>query len=174
MRNLLILGAGPESVEGYLRAKKLNCKIIAVDKNPKAASLKYADQYINASIHNYAEILKKVKTIKCKINGVIALGDVSFIVAKLSRYLKTESIPVESAKITSNKFLFKKKMEKYFNIPNFKKIISLAEIKNLVNKNNKRYVLKPVDNSGARGVILIDKFKKYFGFDTFNSFTDHD
>ena len=158
MRNLLILGAGLESIEGYLRAKKLNCKIIAVDKNPKAPSLKYADQYINASIHDYAEILKKVKSIECKINGVIAFGDVSFIVAKLSRYLKTESIPVESAKITSNKFLFKKKMEKYFNIPNFKKIQNLAEIKNLVNKNNKRYVLKPVDNSAARGVILIDKF----------------
>ena len=113
-RNLLILGAGIESVEGYLRAKKLNCKIIAVDKNPNAPSLKYADQYINASIQNYSEILKKIRAIKYKINGVIAFGDVSLIATKLSRYFKIKSIPVESAKITSNKFLFKKKNEKIF------------------------------------------------------------
>ena len=50
--------SGIESIDGYLKAKKLNCKIIAVDKNQNAPSLKYADKYIEASIHNYSEILK--------------------------------------------------------------------------------------------------------------------
>jgi biotin carboxylase len=156
-RNLLILGAGSEFIEGYLRAKKLNCKIIAVDKDPKAPSLKYADKYINASIHNYLEILKKIKQVKCKIDGVLAFGDVSFVAAKLSSYLKTNSIPIKAAKVTSNKFLFKKEIGKFFNIPKFRKIKNLRQIKSLVNKGKKKYILKPVDNSGARGVIFVDR-----------------
>ena len=157
-KNLLILGAGIESAEGYLKAKKLNCKIIAVDKNRTAPSLKYADKYIQASIHNYEEILKKIKETKYKIDGVIAFSDVSLVAAKLSHYFKTTSIPIKSAEITSNKFLFKKKMSYYFNIPKFKKIKNLSEIKKLVNSKKAKYILKPVDNSAARGVILIDKY----------------
>ena len=157
-KNLLILGAGIESIEGYLRAKKFNCKIIAVDKNPKAPSLKYADKFVEASIHNYLEILQKIKKAKYRIDGVIAFGDVSLVAAKLSIYLKTNSIPVKSAKITSNKFLFKKEMQKFFHIPKFKKIKSLSQLKNLVSKDKTKYILKPVDNSGARGVILINKY----------------
>lgn len=157
-RNLLILGAGIESTEGYLEAKKLNCKIIAVDKNQNAPSLKFADKYIKASIHNYLEILKKIKEAKYKIDGVIAFSDVSLVAAKLSHYLKTTSIPIKSAEITSNKFLFKKKMSNFFNIPKFKKIKNLSEIKNLANSKKTKYIIKPVDNSGARGVILIDKY----------------
>ena len=157
-KNLLILGAGIESIEGYLSAKKFNCKIIAVDKNPKAPSLKYADKFIQASIHNFLEILQKIKKAKYRIDGVIAFGDVSLVAAKLSIYLKTNSIPVKSAKITSNKFLFKKEMQKFFHIPKFKKIKSLSQLKNLVSKDKTKYILKPVDNSGARGVILINKY----------------
>jgi phosphoribosylaminoimidazole carboxylase (NCAIR synthetase) len=141
-RNLLILGASSEFIEGYLRAKKLNCKIIAVDKDPKAPSLKYADKYINASIHNYLEILKKIKQIKCKIDGVLAFGDVSFVAAKLSSYLKTNSIPIKAAKVTSNKFLFKKEIGKFFNIPKFRKIKNLRQIKSLVNKGKKKIHIK--------------------------------
>ena len=100
-KNLLILGAGIETAEGYLKAKKLNCKIIAVDKNRTAPSLKYADKYIQASIHNYEEILKKIKETKYKIDGVIAFSDVSLVAAKLSHYFKTTSIPIKSAEITS-------------------------------------------------------------------------
>ena len=156
-KNLLILGAGIESLEGYSRAKKLNCKIIAVDKNQNAPSLKFADKYIKASIHNYLEILEKIKKKKYKIDGVIAFSDVSLVAAKLSSYLKTNSIHIKSAKLTSNKFLFKKDMKNFFNIPKFEKIKNLNQIKKLVNKSKKKYILKPVDNSGARGVILIDK-----------------
>ena len=89
---------------------------------------------------------------------MIAFSDVSLVAAKLSHYFKTTSIPIKSAEITSNKFLFKKKMSHYFNIPKFKKIKNLREIKKLVNSKKAKYVLKPVDNSAARGVILIDKY----------------
>ena len=157
-KNLLILGAGIESIDGYLKAKKINCKIIAVDKNKNAPSLKYADKYIEASIHNYSEILKKIKKEKYQIDGVIAFSDVSFVAAKLSNYFKTNTIPIKSAEITSNKFLFKKKMSNYFNIPKFTKIKNLNEIKNLINRKKKKYILKPVDNSAARGVIAIDRY----------------
>lgn len=157
-KNLLILGAGIESIDGYLKAKKINCKIIAVDKNKNAPSLKYADKYIEASIHNYSEILKKIKKEKYQIDGVIAFSDVSFVAAKLSNYFKTNTIPIKSAEITSNKFLFKKKMSNYFNIPKFTKIKNLNEIKNLINRKKKKYILKPVDNSAARGVITIDRY----------------
>lgn len=157
LKNLLILGAGIESIEGYLRAKKFKCKIIAVDKNPEAPGLKYADLFVKSSIHNYSEILKNLKKQKYKIHGIISFGDVSYVATKLCKYFKINSIPLKSAKITSDKLLFKKEMKNYFNIPYFKKINNLNQIKNLINKKKNDYIIKPVDNSGARGVIFLSK-----------------
>ena len=96
-KSLLILGAGIESVEGYLKIKKFNCKIIVVDKNPKAPGVKYADIFIRSSIHNFKEILKKLLQKKIKIDGVLSFGDVSYIANRLSKYFKTESIPLKRA-----------------------------------------------------------------------------
>ena len=61
-------------------------------------------------------------------------------------------------KLLQINFCLKKKMTNYFNIPKFKKIKNLSEIKNLVNSKKTKYILKPVDNSAARGVILIDRY----------------
>ncbi len=157
LKNLLILGAGIESIEGYLRLKKFRCKTIAVDKDPKAPGLKYADTFIQASIYNYSEILRNLKKRNFRIDGVISFSDVSYVATKLCKYFKIDSIPLKSAKITSDKLLFKKEMKGYFNIPYFKKITNLEQIKNLKNKKKKKFIIKPVDNCGARGVIVLDK-----------------
>ena len=157
-KSLLILGAGIESVEGYLKIKKFNCKIIVVDKNPKAPGVKYADIYIRSSIKNFKEILKKLLQKKIKIDGVLSFGDVSYVANRLSKYFKTESIPLKSAKITSDKFLFKSEMKNYLNIPFFKKIRNLKQLKEIISKKKNNFILKPVDNSGARGIIIINKY----------------
>ena len=114
LKNLLVLGAGIESVEGYLAIKKFKCNIIAVDKNRNAPGVEYADMYINASIHNHFPILEKIKKKKLKIDGIISFGDVAHVTTKLCKILKINSIPLNSAIITSNKFLFKKKNSKPF------------------------------------------------------------
>ena len=157
IKSLLILGAGIESIEGFLRLKKFKCKIIIVDKNLKAPGLKYADLHIRASIYNYSEILKNLKKKKLKIDGIISFGDVSYVVTKLCKYFKINSIPLKSAKITSDKLLFKKEMKNYFDIPYFKKITNLKQIKKLIKKKKNKFIIKPVDNCGARGVIILDK-----------------
>ena len=134
LKNLLILGAGIESIEGYLRLKKFRCKIIVVDKDPKAPGLKYANTFIRASIYNYSEILRNLKKKKMKIDGVISFGDVSYVATKLCKHFKINSIPLKSAKITSDKLLFKKEMKDHFNIPYFKKITNLKQMTNLIDK----------------------------------------
>jgi predicted ATP-grasp superfamily ATP-dependent carboligase len=156
-KNLLILGAGIESIEAYLQIKKYKCKLVIADNNPEAPGVKYADIFIKASIRNYSQILKKLRLKKIKIHGIISFGDVSYVETKLSKYFKIKTIPLESAKITSNKYLFKKKMKNYFNIPYFEKISSLRKLKIIISKKKNNFILKPVDNSGARGVIVINK-----------------
>ncbi len=47
-------------------------------------------------------------------------------------------------------------MKDHFNIPYFKKITNLKQMTNLINK-KKKFIIKPVDNCGARGVIILDK-----------------
>ncbi len=157
LKSLLILGAGIESIEGYLRLKKYKCKIIAVDKDLNAPGLKYADLHIRASIYNYREILKNLKKKNLKIFGIISFGDVSYVATKLCKYFKINSIPLKSAKITSDKLLFKEEMKNHFNIPYFKKITNLKQIKKLINTKKNKFIIKPVDNCGARGVIILDK-----------------
>jgi len=48
-------------------------------------------------------------------------------------------------------------MKNYLNIPFFKKIHNLKQLKEIILKKKNNFILKPVDNSGARGIIIINK-----------------
>ena len=160
MKTILIISGGTESIFGIKRAKELGYFVVVTDGDPNAPGFKYADDCILASTYDIEDTLKKVikyDEAKRKINGVICIAsDVPKTVAAISSYFNLISVPIEVARICSDKY----EMKKFFRLKNipvpwFKEISSFEDLKNNVLNSNSQFVIKPVDSRGARGVLKI-------------------
>lgn len=161
MKTLLILSAGIEAIPGIIKAKKLGIKTLVCDKNKNAPGFKYADYKIYNSIYKNNGIIKEVSSFNQrvrKIDGVIAMAsDTSIMVAKILKKLKIKGISTNTARLCSNKLLMKKKLKKCgISIPWFSEIKNLSQLKRILNKYKSKFVIKPIDNRGSRGVLQID------------------
>lgn len=161
MPNILVLGGNEEAFDGIQHIKKdLGHKVILCDGNPKAIARTIADDFICANIYDEKEVVENVsKAVSNKdINGVMTIAtDSSRSVAAISDKLGLYSYSIETADLSTNKIKMKQAFAKHgLPIPKFKKIRSIEELKESLQKDNE-YVLKPIDSRGARGVIRINK-----------------
>ena len=160
MKTVLLISAGSEAVPGILFAKKNNLKTIVVDKNKNAPGFKYADYKIYSSTYDYENIIYNLdkNKLSSRIQGVLSLSaDVPITIAKLGSYLKLRTISLKTARICSDKL----KMKDYFkknniNVPWYSEVKNLKFLEKIKN-NFEKLIIKPVDNRGSRGVLLIDK-----------------
>jgi biotin carboxylase len=160
MTNLWVIGGGIESIPGLQVAKKMGLTVILSDANGEAPGISLADYFFKADTYSASE------TINCmnqfisksnKIHGVIALAaDVPETLASTSTYLGLVGQSIETSVNVSNKYLMKQVLrEAGVLVPDFWKIETIDSlVDNLCG--GKKYVLKPVDSRGARGVLLID------------------
>ena len=83
--------------------------------------------------------------------------DIPYIIAYVANKLNINcTVPLESAKLSENKFDSKEFMKKYnISIPLYSIVNSIEEIKKFVNIHGFPIVLKPVDNSASRGISLL-------------------
>lgn len=160
-KKLVIIGAGAEQAYAYKLAHKYGYFVIATDANPKAPSVILADHFLLASTRDSNETLNAIISYcnhNGKIDGVMTIAnDVPYTVACIADYFSLPGHSVNSAILASNKFLMKEVFKKN-NVPcpDFWKVSSLAELKDLVsNENLVRFIIKPVDGCGARGVLLL-------------------
>ena len=158
-KNIVFIGGGIETYPGIEICKKRNYKIILVDGNKNCYCRPSADYFIHASTYDYNSIIEKLKKNilnKIKIDAVLSLGvDVPLSVAHVAKKVGCKSIPLKTAQICSDKLEFKKKIIKN-RIPTSKYFIIRKE-KDLKKISFKKSVLKPVDNRGARGVVVVSK-----------------
>lgn len=147
------------------------------DMNPNAPAFKKYDN--NQMIKIYVSTKDEENCLKEAINiskrykpvAVATVGtDFSRTVAKIANYFDLPGNPYEVALKSTNKGLMRKTFsENNVSQPEFEVVDSFADLKDAMKKlNKKNYVIKPVDNMGARGVTLIDndidesKLLKYF------------
>lgn len=159
MKKILILGAGKEQVYAIKLAKQKKIYTIALDQNPKAEGVKYADEFYPVSIRDTKSISKFINTYPKKIDGVMTIAsDIPHCVSFAAKILKVPHIPLKVAKLCVHKLHMKEVLQKgKVNVPNFKKINSLKDLKTFISRVGFPIVIKPVDNSGARGVLRITK-----------------
>ena len=162
MKTLMIIGAGAEQVPAYEIAKKRGFKILGTDVNKNAPALKLADYVLNVSTKDAESTAKAALEFnkKNRIDGVMTIAnDVPYTVALVAKKLGLPSISLDAATCASDKLKMKKAFEKAdVSCPNFYSISSLNDIYKVIsNSAHTKFVLKPIDCSGARGVILIDK-----------------
>ena len=158
-KTVLFVGGGYEAVEGVKHARELGYGVVVLDMDKDCPSSKFADDSIVGDVYDYEHALGAVKRYKggAKINGVITLGcDASVAVARISEYLGLKSINLETAELATNKLLMKNRLgESGVSIPEYFEIGSLDELKEAAAK-EAVFVLKPIDNRGARGVLRVD------------------
>lgn len=157
---LMIIGAGAEQVPAYEAAKDRGLIVVGTDLNPNAPGLAIADYSLIASTRDPFATLAAARDFnnKLRIDGVMTIAnDVPYTVALVAKELNLPGISIEAAKTVSNKLLMKNAfVEHNVPCPWFRDIANPTQLADyLKSEKNERFVLKPVDGRGARGVLLI-------------------
>lgn len=178
MKKIMILGASELQVPGIVEAKKLGHYVIAVDMNPKAVGFQYADEVVIASTIDIPNVIKEAKRIQ--IDGILTLCTDMPVrtIAAVAEELDLPSISVKDSFKATDKILMREALREYgvpipyfFRVKSEKEFIEATqEIRNL----GYRCISKPADNSGSRGVNLLneynmDSLKKAYEYSKNNS-----
>jgi biotin carboxylase len=157
MKTLLILGAGKEQVAAIAAAKTKGIRTVVLDMNPKADGRALADEFHLVSTRDRDAILKFVAAYPLKIDGVITIAsDIPHMVATAGEALGVRHIPVAVAELCVHKLHMKEKLhEMGVNVPPFARVTTLDDMKTFAAQVGYPIVIKPVDNSGARGVLRL-------------------
>jgi len=160
-KTLMIIGGGAEQVPAYERAKKRGLCVIGTDLDPNAPALRLADHVLIVSTRDAEATVRAAEEFNAKqyIDGVMTIAnDVPYTVARVAEALGLPGIGTEAARNVIDKLLMKRCFSRYgVACPWFTGINSVDELrKNLDAEPGVRFVLKPVDGRGARGVLLTD------------------
>jgi biotin carboxylase len=154
MKTLLILGAGKEQVAAIAAAKAKGIRTVVLDMNPKADGRTLADEFHLVSTRDREAILTFVQNYSGKIDGVMTIAsDIPHMVAAAAEALGARHIPVEVAELCVHKLHMKERLrDGGVHVPAFTRIASLGDLERFIAQVGFPVVIKPVDNSGARGV----------------------
>lgn len=161
-KKLLILGGNHLSVDIVNIAKSMGVYTIVTDWNPieKSPAKQEADEYWNESLRDYDKLALLIK--EYNVDGIITGFTDSYLIpyATLCRKvgLPAYASPELFAK-TLDKALFKQ-MCKNNNVPTVPEYDQETFDPSIITTSNK-VIIKPVDNSGSRGIVICDSPDKY-------------
>jgi biotin carboxylase len=159
MKTLLILGAGKEQVAAIAAAKAKGIRTVVLDMNPKAAGAGLADEFHAVSTRDREAVLKFLASYGRKIDGVMTIAsDIPHMVSAAAAAVGARHIPQDVAEICVHKLNMKEKLlTAGISVPAFARVTSLEDLEAFIAKTGFPVVIKPVDNSGARGVQRLTK-----------------
>ena len=160
-KTLLIIGAGIEQIKAIEIAQKMGHYVVVTDYNYRAPGREKADEFIFASTRNLDETLDatwEYHQNKRNFDGVMTIAnDVPLVVAQVAKQFDLPSIPIDAAEIASDKIVMKRFLADIgVPIPGFTEIKKLDQLEKFFHAHNQKIVIKPTDNCGARGILLID------------------
>lgn len=157
-KKLLVLGGGATSIDIVNAAQALGVYVIVTDYYDvsRSPAKLIADEYWNESIIDYDKLCTLIK--EKGVNGIIT-GFTDSYLMPYQHLCELSGLPCyatkETFKITLDKSLFKKHC-----VENGVPIIPQYDLRkfdsSLISPTNK-IIIKPVDNSGSRGVIVCRK-----------------
>ncbi len=163
-KNILILGGGIDQIIGIKKAQQMGLYTIVLDGNENAPAKNVADEFYTVSIKHIQQIKEFIfHTLDKKIDGVIAFGvDIAYIIAQTANILQcNHTIPQEAAALSEDKFQSKEFMKNLgISIPPYAQISSYEEAFNFIKKYGFDVVIKPKDNSAARGISYINSLEQ--------------
>ena len=161
-KKLLILGANAIICEIVNAAKALGVYTIVTDYNPveKAPAKLIADEYWNDSIMDYDVLLPKIK--EQHIDGILT-GFIDIVLLPYQHLCELAGLPCYATKEVFETTMDKAKFKKLCR-DNGVTVIPEYDLDtfdpNIINEKNK-VIIKPVDNSGSRGVVVCGKAEDF-------------
>lgn len=155
----MIVGASVLQLPAILKAKELGLDVAVVDYNPQAIGVQYADHYYNASTMDEDAVVRAA--VEFNPDGIMTLAtDMPMRgVAKAASMLGLPSISYDTAVKATDKFEMIKAF-KEFDVPSpwFFLIENVSDFAQLKNNISYPCIMKPVDNAGSHGVVLINSY----------------
>ena len=164
MKNILILGAGLMQKPAILSAKQLGFHTIVVDADPKAVCIPLADEFYKIDLKDKEGILELCTRLKASqdgLDGVFTAGtdfsaSVSYVCEKLGLPAHSFEAATNASIKTQMRACFE---EKGVPSPKFiragKDEVSEGLLEKVLSKMEFPFVVKPVDNMGARGCRMV-------------------
>ena len=158
---LLILGAGSDQTYPIKIAQDEGLRVLAVDSNPNAQGFAFADEVSNVSnrdIDGLKILCDESSKRGYPIKGVLVMGtDIPHIAAELAIHLNIPGPSVDTGKWTTNKFHMKEKLtQANVAVPWYALVDSYDSLLKLMQEHGgDKFIIKPTDRSGARGVFII-------------------
>lgn len=156
MKRLLIIGASILQLPAIKKAKELGHYVAVADFNPNAVGIPYADEFYNASTIDIEAICKVAE--EFKPDGIMTLATdmpMRSIAAATSR-LGLPGISMDTAiKSTDKGEMIKAFKEHGVESPWFYIIDNVTVLNALLPHLSYPCILKPTDNAGSRGVMLV-------------------
>jgi len=163
MKKLLVVGASILQLPAIKCARALGYNVGVVDYNPKAIGISYADNYFNVSTIDIEGITKVAK--EYKPDGIITLAtDMPMrAIAVATTELGLPGISYDTAIKTTDKGQMIKAFKDYgVESPWYYIVENEGELSSIADSLTYPCIIKPTDNSGSRGVILIQKCEELY------------
>lgn len=156
MKKIMILGASILQLPAILKAKDMGFQVVAVDMDKNAVGFKHADISLEISTIDTPKIIEMAK--KYRIDGIMTLASDMPMrsVAKVAEKLNLVGINEDIAFKATNKVAMRECLNKNnVPIPKFFKVRDYMEYMKVLNEFKREIIVKPSDNSGSRGVVLL-------------------
>lgn len=157
MKKIMILGASLLQLPAIIKAKKMGLIVIAVDMDKNAVGFQYADINLDISTIDIPKVVEAAR--KYKIDGIITLAsDMPMrTVAAVAKALGLVGISEVTALKATDKGLMRECWKQHnVPIPLFFVTNEYNDYLNIIEKFGGKFIVKPTDNSGSRGVFLIE------------------
>ncbi|MEI6519354.1 MAG: ATP-grasp domain-containing protein [bacterium] len=157
MKKIMILGASILQVPAILKAKEMGLQVVAVDMDKNAIGFKDADICLEISTIDIQEIVKAAK--KYQVDGVMTLASDMPMrsVAAVAKELNIVGITEDTALKATNKALMRECLQaNNVPIPEFFRVNNYEEYLKVVHHFSDKFIVKPANNSGSRGVFLVN------------------
>ena len=149
--NILVFGGSNYQLSLIKKCKKIGLFTVVIDPNPKAEALSYVDAFEVVSGQDFEETCHVVE--KYDITAIItaATDKPLVMMSRVAQKYNLSFYSKETAILATNKFLMKEKFIEN-NIP----CAQGRLIESIPEDMNFPIIVKPIDNSGSRGVIFCD------------------
>lgn len=155
-KKIMILGASILQLPAILKAKEMGLEVIAVDLNENSIGFNHADISLVISTIDIVKVMEAAK--QYKIDGIMTLAsDMPMkTVAAVASEMNLIGISNETAIKATNKVIMRENLKKHnVPVPLFFQVKNKEEYFSLIKNFSDKFIIKPADNSGSRGVSLV-------------------
>lgn len=157
-KKIMILGASILQLPAIEKAKEMGLDVVAVDMNPEAVGFQVPGIKTEViSTIDIPAVLEAAK--KHNIHGVMTLAsDMPMrTVAVVAKELGLVGVSEDTALKATDKAVMRQCLkEQGVPVPKFFKVSNREEYEKAVNAFTVPFVVKPADNSGSRGIVLVE------------------